>query len=143
MGELARTAKQQEVELSDLPVTPTQVGQLQKLVDDGRINDKLARQVLEGVLAGEGDPETVLVARGLEVVSDDGPLLEAIDAALAAAARHRREDPVGQPRSGRCDHRRGHEGDPRAGRRRPRPRAAAGAHQGVTAPVSAPSTAGR
>ncbi|WP_421732849.1 Asp-tRNA(Asn)/Glu-tRNA(Gln) amidotransferase subunit GatB [Cellulomonas sp.] len=84
MGELARTAKQQEVELADLPVTPTQVGQLQKLVDDGRINDKLARQVLEGVLAGEGDPETVLVARGLEVVSDDGPLLEAIDAALAA-----------------------------------------------------------
>lgn len=84
MGELARTAKQQEVELAELPVTPTQVGQLQKLVDDGRINDKLARQVLEGVLAGEGDPETVLVARGLEVVSDDGPLLEAIDAALAA-----------------------------------------------------------
>lgn len=84
MGELARTAKQQEIELADLPVTPTQVGQLQKLVDDGRINDKLARQVLEGVLAGEGDPEAVLVARGLEVVSDDGPLLEAIDAALAA-----------------------------------------------------------
>ena len=84
MGELARTAKQQEVDLADLPVTPTQIGQLQKLVDDGRINDKLARQVLEGVLAGEGDPETVLVARGLEVVSDDGPLLEAIDAALAA-----------------------------------------------------------
>jgi aspartyl-tRNA(Asn)/glutamyl-tRNA(Gln) amidotransferase subunit B len=84
MGELARTAKQQEVELADLPVTPTQIGQLQKLVDDGRINDKLARQVLEGVLAGEGDPETVIVSRGLEVVSDDGPLLEAIDAALAA-----------------------------------------------------------
>jgi len=84
MGELARTAKQQEVELAELSVTPTQIGQLQKLVDDGRINDKLARQVLEGVLAGEGDPETVLVARGLEVVSDDGPLLEAIDAALAA-----------------------------------------------------------
>ncbi|WP_249667472.1 Asp-tRNA(Asn)/Glu-tRNA(Gln) amidotransferase subunit GatB [Cellulomonas fengjieae] len=84
MGELARTAKQQEVELAELPVTPGQIGQLQKLVDEGRINDKLARQVLEGVLAGEGDPETVLVARGLEVVSDDGPLLEAIDAALAA-----------------------------------------------------------
>jgi len=84
MGELARTAKQQEVELADLPITPTQIGALQQLVDAGRINDKLARQVLEGVLAGEGDPERVVVARGLEVVSDDGPLLEAIDAALAA-----------------------------------------------------------
>ncbi|SFK27594.1 Asp-tRNA(Asn)/Glu-tRNA(Gln) amidotransferase subunit GatB [Cellulomonas sp. KH9] len=84
MGELARTAKQQEVELADLPITPAQIGALQQLVDAGRINDKLARQVLEGVLAGEGDPEQVVVARGLEVVSDDGPLLEAIDAALAA-----------------------------------------------------------
>jgi aspartyl-tRNA(Asn)/glutamyl-tRNA(Gln) amidotransferase subunit B len=84
MGELARTAKQQEVELADLPITPAQIGALQSLVDSGRINDKLARQVLEGVLAGEGEPEAVVVARGLEVVSDDGPLLEAIDAALAA-----------------------------------------------------------
>lgn len=84
MGELARTAKEREVELAELPITPAQIGGLQSLVDSGRINDKLARQVLEGVLAGEGDPEQVVVARGLEVVSDDGPLLEAIDAALAA-----------------------------------------------------------
>jgi aspartyl-tRNA(Asn)/glutamyl-tRNA(Gln) amidotransferase subunit B len=84
MGELARRAKQSEVELAELAITPAQIGQLQGLVDSGRINDKIARQVLDGVLAGEGDPEQVVVARGLEVVSDDGPLLEAIDAALAA-----------------------------------------------------------
>ncbi|MGV8977286.1 MAG: Asp-tRNA(Asn)/Glu-tRNA(Gln) amidotransferase subunit GatB [Cellulomonas sp.] len=84
MGELARTAKLLDVELADLPITPAQVGELQSLVDAGRINDKLARQVLEGVLAGEVGPEQVLVARGLEVVSDDGALLAAIDAALVA-----------------------------------------------------------
>lgn len=84
MGELARTAKTQEIALEELPVTPAAIGELQALVDAGRINDKLARQVLEGVLAGEGSPEEVLVARGLEIVSDDGPLLEVIDATLAA-----------------------------------------------------------
>ncbi|MFF3066522.1 Asp-tRNA(Asn)/Glu-tRNA(Gln) amidotransferase subunit GatB [Oerskovia sp. NPDC057915] len=84
MGELARYAKTSETELAEIAVTPAQIAQLQALVDSGRINDKLARQVLEGVLAGEGDPEVVVVARGLEVVSDDGALLEAIDAALAA-----------------------------------------------------------
>ncbi|WP_172152963.1 Asp-tRNA(Asn)/Glu-tRNA(Gln) amidotransferase subunit GatB [Isoptericola chiayiensis] len=84
MGELARRAKQDEVELAELPITPAQIGELQRLVDDGRINDKIARQVLDGVLAGEGDPEAVVTARGLEVVSDDGPLLAAIDEALAA-----------------------------------------------------------
>ncbi|MGW6006616.1 Asp-tRNA(Asn)/Glu-tRNA(Gln) amidotransferase subunit GatB [Oerskovia enterophila] len=84
MGELARYAKTSETEIAEIAVTPAQIAQLQALVDSGRINDKLARQVLEGVLAGEGDPEAVVVARGLEVVSDDGALLEAIDAALAA-----------------------------------------------------------
>jgi len=84
MGELARTAKDRDTELDALPITPAQIGQLQHLVDDGTLTDKLARQVLEGVLSGEGDPEQVVAARGLAVVSDDGPLLEAIDAALAA-----------------------------------------------------------
>ena len=52
-------------------------------MDSGRLTDKLARQVLEGVLAGEGDPEAVAAARGLEVVSDDSALLAAVDEALA------------------------------------------------------------
>ena len=84
MGELARTANEQGLALEELAVTPAQVAELQGLVDSGRINDKLARQVLAGVLAGEGSPEEVVVSRGLEVVSDDGPLLAAIDEALAA-----------------------------------------------------------
>ena len=84
MGELSRTAKEQEIGLEDLPVTPEQIAELQTLVDSGRLTDKLARQVLEGVLAGEGDPEAVAAARGLEVVSDDSALLKAVDEALAA-----------------------------------------------------------
>lgn len=84
MGELARAAKEQEASLEELAVTPVQVAQLQGLVDSGRLTDKLARQVLQGVLAGEGDPQEVVAARGLEVVSDDSALLEAVDEALAA-----------------------------------------------------------
>jgi aspartyl-tRNA(Asn)/glutamyl-tRNA(Gln) amidotransferase subunit B len=83
-GELARTANARAVDLADLPVTPGDVAALQALVDAGTITDKLARQVLEGVLAGEGSPAEVVAARGLQVVSDDGALLEAVDAALAA-----------------------------------------------------------
>jgi aspartyl-tRNA(Asn)/glutamyl-tRNA(Gln) amidotransferase subunit B len=60
------------------------VAQLQSLVDAGRINDKLARQVLDGVLLGEGSPEEVVAARGLEVVSDTGALGAAVDEAIAA-----------------------------------------------------------
>ncbi len=83
MGELARIANEQGVELGSL-TSPETIAELQGLIDSGRLNDQLARQVLAGVLDGEGSPEEVVVARGLEIVSDDGPLLEAIDAALAA-----------------------------------------------------------
>jgi aspartyl-tRNA(Asn)/glutamyl-tRNA(Gln) amidotransferase subunit B len=84
MGELARTANTDGVELAELPITPEQVGELQRLVDSGRLNDKLARQVLVGVLAGEGTPAEVTEAKGLGIVSDDGQLLAAVDDALAA-----------------------------------------------------------
>jgi aspartyl-tRNA(Asn)/glutamyl-tRNA(Gln) amidotransferase subunit B len=82
--ELARRANVDGVELADLPVTPAQVAALQALVDAGTINDKLARQALDGVLAGEGDPAEVVAARGLKVVSDDGALAAAVDRAIAA-----------------------------------------------------------
>jgi aspartyl-tRNA(Asn)/glutamyl-tRNA(Gln) amidotransferase subunit B len=66
-----------------LPVTPADVAQLSALVAAGKLNDKLARQVLDGVLAGEGSPDQVVAARGLEIVSDDAALGAAVDAAIA------------------------------------------------------------
>jgi len=84
LGELSRRANETGVELGSLAVTPKQVAELQSLVDGGRLTDKLARQVLEGVLAGEGDPTEIMTARGIEVVSDTGALTAAIDEAIAA-----------------------------------------------------------
>lgn len=84
LGELARRANEAGAELAGMAVTPVQVAKLQQLVDSGKINDKLARIVLEGVLAGEGDPAEVMTARGLEVVSDTGALTAAVDEAIAA-----------------------------------------------------------
>ncbi|WP_327005911.1 Asp-tRNA(Asn)/Glu-tRNA(Gln) amidotransferase subunit GatB [Dactylosporangium sp. NBC_01737] len=84
LGELARHANETDTELDALGVSPAAVAQLQQLVDAGKINDKLARVVLEGVIAGEGTPAEVVAARGLEVVSDEGALTKAVDEAIAA-----------------------------------------------------------
>jgi aspartyl-tRNA(Asn)/glutamyl-tRNA(Gln) amidotransferase subunit B len=83
-GDLARRAGVAEVELSALAITPAQVAELAALVDGGQINDSLARQVIDGVLDGEGGPADVVKARGLGIVSDEGALLSAVDAAIAA-----------------------------------------------------------
>ena len=82
-GELTRLANASGRDASDL-ATPADVAALQRLVDAGTLTDKLARRVLEGVVAGEGSPEQVVDARGLAVVSDDAALIAAIDEALAA-----------------------------------------------------------
>ncbi|KAG4071806.1 hypothetical protein HA402_010400 [Bradysia odoriphaga] len=82
-GEISRLANAQEKDATEL-IIPENVAALQKLVDAGTLTDKLARQVLEGVIAGEGTPQEVVDARGLAVVSDDGALIAAIDEALAA-----------------------------------------------------------
>ncbi len=84
LSEMARRANEQGVDLVELPVSPAEVARVQALVDEGRINDKLARQVFDGVLAGEGTPDEVVASRGLEVVSDDGALSAAVDEAIAA-----------------------------------------------------------
>jgi len=84
MGELARYANEQGIELADVGVTPEQVAEVQRLVDDGNLNDKLARVVLEGILNGEGSPTDIMAARGLGVVSDTGALTKAVDEAIAA-----------------------------------------------------------
>jgi len=83
--ELSRRANADGVELAEMPVTPAQIAELQGLVDSGALNDTLARQALEGVLAGEGGPAEVVAARGLRVVSDDAALGEAVDRAVAAS----------------------------------------------------------
>ncbi len=86
LGELARRANEDGVELGALGITPAQVARLQALVDAGTLNDKLARQVIDGILAGEGDPDEVVTRRGLAVVSDDNALGAAVDEAIAANA---------------------------------------------------------
>ncbi|GAB2908836.1 MULTISPECIES: Asp-tRNA(Asn)/Glu-tRNA(Gln) amidotransferase subunit GatB [unclassified Streptomyces] len=86
MGELARNANETGRGLDELPITPAQVARVAALVAKGDLNDKLARQVIEGVLAGEGDPDTVVEKRGLKVVSDEGALSTAVDEAIAGNA---------------------------------------------------------
>ncbi|NAS24670.1 Asp-tRNA(Asn)/Glu-tRNA(Gln) amidotransferase subunit GatB [Herbidospora sp. NEAU-GS84] len=83
MGELARRANENGVALAELPITPAQIARVTELVKSGALNDKLARQVLEGVLAGEGSPDEVVESRGLKIVNDEGELSAIIDQVIA------------------------------------------------------------
>ncbi|WP_194814772.1 Asp-tRNA(Asn)/Glu-tRNA(Gln) amidotransferase subunit GatB [Nocardia sp. XZ_19_385] len=81
---LAGTAKEREVSLEDLPITPAQVAEVIKLVEAKTINSKVAKQVVDFVLAGEGEPAQIVEAKGLGMVSDEGALQTEVEKALAA-----------------------------------------------------------
>jgi aspartyl-tRNA(Asn)/glutamyl-tRNA(Gln) amidotransferase subunit B len=82
-GEIARQANADDKDVSELNITPEQVAELAALVEAGKINDRIGREVLAAVMNGEGNPGDIVAAKGLEVVSDDGALMAAIDEALA------------------------------------------------------------
>jgi aspartyl-tRNA(Asn)/glutamyl-tRNA(Gln) amidotransferase subunit B len=84
LNELVRRANESGTDLADLPITPADVARVAALVASGELNDKLARQVIAGVLAGEGTPDEVVAVRGLAIVSDEGALTAAVDQAIAA-----------------------------------------------------------
>ena len=81
---LVQKANEKGVELDALDITPAQVAAVVALIDEGKLSNKLAREVVEGVLAGEGEPGDVMKARGLELVRDDSLIQAAVDDALAA-----------------------------------------------------------
>jgi aspartyl-tRNA(Asn)/glutamyl-tRNA(Gln) amidotransferase subunit B len=82
---LSQQANSRGVELADLPITPAQVARVIALVAEGALTNNLARQVVDGVLTKEGEPDEVVAAHGLAVVSDDAALTAAVEQALAAA----------------------------------------------------------
>ena len=79
LGEISRIANENDSALTDLSITPKDVAEIVALVAAGELTDKLARQVVEGVIAGEGSPSEVVAKRGIKVVNDDGALMAAIE----------------------------------------------------------------
>ncbi|MGH3786352.1 MAG: Asp-tRNA(Asn)/Glu-tRNA(Gln) amidotransferase subunit GatB [Pseudonocardiaceae bacterium] len=81
---LLQQANARGVDLAELAITPEQVARVTALVGEGALTNKLARQVVDGILAGEGEPDGIIAARGLAVMSDYAELTAAVERALAA-----------------------------------------------------------
>ena len=84
MGEISRTANENDTTLEELSITPADVARVEALIAEGKLNDKLAKQTVSGVIAGEGTPDEVVAKHDYEVVQDTGALEAEVDKALAA-----------------------------------------------------------
>ena len=82
--DLLRELKEREVELSGVAITPTIVGSLIALVEEGRLTARNASQLFPDLVSTGGDPETLMIERGLEAVSDAGAIDSLVEEVIAA-----------------------------------------------------------
>ncbi len=82
-NEVAGWAGERGLEPAEVPLAGADLAELIALVAEGTLSKKLAREVLEGTLAGEGSPRRVASDRGLEQISDTGALEAVVDQVIA------------------------------------------------------------
>jgi len=83
MTELLRELKNDERELKDCPVTPQNLASLIKLIDDGAISSKIAKEVFEEMYKTGKAPADIVAQKGLKQVSDEGAIETAVDKVIA------------------------------------------------------------
>jgi aspartyl-tRNA(Asn)/glutamyl-tRNA(Gln) amidotransferase subunit B len=74
MGEVLRVTKEKKINVSQLTVTPLQLGQMLGLVLQGTISAKAAKKVFDQIESTGKDPEAIVEELGLRQISDTGEL---------------------------------------------------------------------
>lgn len=82
MGDLSAYMNKHLKELPDLAITPEGLAKMIKLIEDGTISSKIAKQVFAELVENGGDPEVFVKEKGLVQISDDGQLREIIGKVL-------------------------------------------------------------
>jgi aspartyl-tRNA(Asn)/glutamyl-tRNA(Gln) amidotransferase subunit B len=86
LGEVAAALNRSDLDIARSPVGPQALAQLLKRIADGTISGKIAKDVLDAMWAGEGDPDAIIDKRGLRQISDEGAIEKIVDDAIAANA---------------------------------------------------------
>ena len=83
MGELSARLNNEDLSVTNSPVNAEQLGGLIIRIADNSISGKMAKQVFDGIWAGEGDADQIIEQRGLKQVSDSGALEQLVADVLA------------------------------------------------------------
>lgn len=83
MGELSSHMNASELQITQNPVTPHQLGMLVQRLDDDTLSSKTAKQLFEALWEGGGEVDTLIDQLGLKQMSDTGALEGIVDQVLA------------------------------------------------------------
>ena len=83
MVETMRLLKEQEMEAENISFTPEQLAKMIQMIDEGKINRTVAKEVFEKIFKENVNPEEYVEMHGLGMVSDDGLVRSTIEKILA------------------------------------------------------------
>ena len=82
-GDLLAALNKSGKAIEDSPISAAQLAGLVARIADKTISGKIAKDVFEAMLAGEGDADAIIKAKGLVQITDEGAIAAAIDAIIA------------------------------------------------------------
>ncbi len=84
MGELSAHLNAAATDIEQSPVSPKQLTDLIKLINEGRISGKMAKEVFEEMFVGGKDPQALIEEKGLAQISDESAIAGFVDKAIEA-----------------------------------------------------------
>ncbi len=88
MGDLQRVIRERRLDdaqvIHEWPVTAAHLAGLVALIDSAEISGKIAKGVFETMVESGKSAEAIVAASGLKQISDEGPILAAIEQVIAA-----------------------------------------------------------
>jgi aspartyl-tRNA(Asn)/glutamyl-tRNA(Gln) amidotransferase subunit B len=83
MGELSAALNKENLEISDSPVSTTQLAKLLQRIEDNTISGKIAKTIFEALWNGEKDVDQIIEKQGLKQVTDSGAIENLVDKIIA------------------------------------------------------------
>jgi len=79
MGELMRHLNEKKVEIEDSPVSPEKLAGMLKLIDEGIISSKMAKDVFEKMFKTGKDASRIVKESGITQITDENELIKIVD----------------------------------------------------------------
>ena len=74
MGEMSKLLNQKNLDITQCKINPVHLVDMLKLMDEGRISGKMAKEVFEAMFETGSPPEAIIKEKGMEQISDEDTL---------------------------------------------------------------------
>jgi aspartyl-tRNA(Asn)/glutamyl-tRNA(Gln) amidotransferase subunit B len=82
LGEVSAYLNEHNLEIDQLRITPRQLAELVRLVEDGTISGRIAKDVIAQMLQTGEDPRAIVERQGLVQIADEAALRQTVEAVI-------------------------------------------------------------